>query len=59
VWSEGSRGKQRKDRGRVDIEHIGPTEDAAMRRPLGRSPEAADDELRPRVQTRGGMESAI
>jgi hypothetical protein len=24
--------EQRKDRGRVDIGHIGPTEDAAMRR---------------------------
>jgi hypothetical protein len=37
VRSERSGGKQRKDRGRVDIGNIDPTEDAAMRR----SPSAA------------------
>jgi hypothetical protein len=32
VRPERLEGKQRKDRGRVDIGNIGPTEDAAMRR---------------------------
>jgi hypothetical protein len=32
VCSERSGDEQRKDRGRVDIGNIGPTEDAAMRR---------------------------